>query len=67
MNAVTAIVGVVVAALLIGALAGTIFSSFNTSSLGNDAPSWASTAFIAIAGVVLLVVFLRSGGLLKGG
>ena len=61
-----------VAAVLIGALAGTIFGYFGTGAngLGNrtlnpDTPTWLPSVMLIIAAVGVLYLFLRAMGVTK--
>lgn len=62
-SGIKALVGILLVVILVGAFAGTIFSSLNSTSLGASAPSWAPVVFGAIGVIVLLLVLLKAGGL----
>lgn len=59
----TSLVGAVAGAVLLSAVAEVIVRAQNDSLLGFDVPAWAGLSDIVVAGVLLMVLFLRPQGL----
>jgi hypothetical protein len=57
------LVGLLVLVVLLGAFAGIIFSSVNSTSLGVNAPAWTVTVFPVVVGITLLLLVLKLTGL----
>jgi hypothetical protein len=62
-DGISSLITVLLILLLVGVLAGTIFTSVNSTNLGVSAPSWFVTLMPYFAGIALILIVLRAIGL----
>lgn len=58
---VKVLIGLLIVLIFVGALAGTIFTSINSTALAS-APSWVATTLPIVAGVGLVILLLKVVG-----
>ena len=59
----SAIINGLLAVVLLGAVAGLMFTSLNITNLGANAPSWTPTVFAVVLAIGILTILLRSFGI----